>query len=102
MEEPRFLCGVTEAGSGTRGERHREPGPDRAGSLHPEELIVDGHELVIESGVGRDGLSSGMAVHANEIEGSEVFALTELGFGYLISAVDRSLLIGAGVLEPDA
>lgn len=71
------------------------------GARMPRRMSVDGHELVIENGVGRDILSSGMAVLADQTEGQEVFALTEQGSTYVTGAIDRNILISAGVVEPE-
>lgn len=71
------------------------------GALLPRRMVVDGVEVVIENGVGRDILSSKMADLADEAPGRKVFRLTEAGFKFLAGSMGRDLLIDAGVLQPD-
>ena len=71
------------------------------GARIPRRLSVDGVELIIENGVGRDILSSRMAVLADQTPGREVFELTVVGWEYLLATLDAELLIDAGVLAPD-
>lgn len=68
----------------------------------PRRLTIDGITFVIENGVGRDMLVSGMATVTNGAPGDESFVLTEAGFRALARGPNRTLLIDAGVLEPEA
>jgi hypothetical protein len=70
------------------------------GARIPRRLAVDGVEVIIENGVGRDILSSQMASLADETPGREVFLLTAAGFDYLVASIDVDLLVDAGVLVP--
>jgi hypothetical protein len=56
--------------------------------------------MIIENGVGRDILVSGMARLFDATEGAEIFELTDEGFRYLMDSLDTRLLISAGVLMP--
>jgi hypothetical protein len=67
----------------------------------PRHLIVDGIDLIIENGVGRDMLSSEMVTLADETPTFEKLCLTERGFRYILEALELSMLIDAGVLSPD-
>lgn len=71
------------------------------GALLPRRLTIDGVELIIENGVGRDMLSSGMAELAGNSLGREVFRLTVPGLTYLVRELDRDMLLDAGVLLPN-
>ncbi|MEM9499902.1 MAG: GIY-YIG nuclease family protein [Pseudomonadota bacterium] len=73
-----------------------EPGCDI-----PRRIVFGGVEMIIENGVGRDIISSGMARLGCADLGMETFRLTSAGFDHLVSAVDVPLLIDAGVLAPD-
>lgn len=67
-------------------------------ALIPRRLQIDGTELVIENGVGRDLLSSEIVALADSTSGYETLQLSERGFRYVVSMIDRSMLIDAGVL----
>ena len=53
--------------------------------------------MIIENGVGRDILVSGMARLFDATEGAEIFELTDEGFRYLMDSLDTRLLISAGL-----
>lgn len=72
------------------------------GALIPRRLKQDGVELIIENGVGRDILSSEMATLAGGEPGYEVLSLSKAGCRYLVSIINSSLLVDAGILDPDA
>lgn len=71
------------------------------GALIPRRLNVEGIELIIENGVGRDILSSRMAEVAGGSPGDERFRLLDGGFKYLVAELGADLLVDAGVLEPE-
>jgi len=71
------------------------------GALIPRRLEQDGVELIIENGVGRDILSSEMAILDGREPGYEVFSLSKAGCRYLASIINSSLLVDAGILDPD-
>jgi hypothetical protein len=56
---------------------------------------------VLENGVGRDLLKSGMLQLANTAPGDESFTVTEMGHFETISRVGRDVLVSFGVLMPD-
>lgn len=66
----------------------------------PRLLKVEEVPMAVENGVGRDVLSSRMAELADSSPGSEVFRLTDAGFRFITSAIDRELLLSAGILLP--
>ena len=70
------------------------------GALIPRRLVVDGVEFIIENGVGRDMISSGMITLAESRPTIEVLRLTEHGFRYVVAQFDEASLIDAGVLAP--
>jgi hypothetical protein len=70
--------------------------------LLPRRLMVEGVDLIIENGVGRDMLSSGMVTLAVDTAGAEVFRLTDAGRNYLVNELGRDMLMDAGVLEPES
>lgn len=67
----------------------------------PRRLSVEGIEYVIENGVGRDMISSGMIRRADGPPAHELMLLSEVGFDYLVQSVGRNVLESAGVLEPE-
>ncbi len=69
-------------------------------AILPRLMTVDGVRMAVENGVGRDILSSGMAVVADAAIGAETLALTGKGFRYIVSELGSSMLEGAGVLLP--
>lgn len=71
------------------------------GAIIPRLMHVDGIAMAIENGVGRDILSSGMAVVADATIGSESLALTPAGYRFIVSALGRGVLEDAGVLLPE-
>ena len=72
------------------------------GAIIPRRLSVDGVDMIVENGVGRDIISSNMASLVSNEEGSETFYLSKQGCSYLLSTLDQSILIDAGILEPNA
>ena len=72
----------------------------QSGATVPRLVQVDGVAMAIENGVGRDILASGMATLADSTVGAEVFALTQSGQRFIVSALGRSSLEDAGVLLP--
>lgn len=70
------------------------------GAIIPRRLCVEGVELIIENGVGRDMMSNGMITLADETPTREMLRLTDAGFKYVIRQFDASLLMDAGVLAP--
>ena len=64
-------------------------------------MIVDGNELIIENGVGRDTLSSEMTVLVDQTSGCESLKLTESGVEYIREHIDNNLLLDAGVISPN-
>jgi hypothetical protein len=70
------------------------------GALIPRRLAVDGVAFMIENGVGRDMISSGMITLADATPTLEVLRLTGSGFAFLISQFDKAVMIDAGVLAP--
>lgn len=71
------------------------------GALIPRRLTVSGKLLIIENGVGRDILRTGLAVLATDANpGEEVFRLSEFGYRYILATLDRDMLEDAGVVEP--
>jgi hypothetical protein len=65
----------------------------------PRLLILEEIPMVIENGVGRDILSSGMAMLSDTNIGRESFSLTVDGYQYIVSVIGRDTLISAGVLD---
>ena len=70
------------------------------GARIPRRMEVNGVGLIVENGVGRDVLSSGMATLTDDAEGNEVLSITPAGFAFLLAALDSDLLISAGVVDP--
>jgi uncharacterized protein len=56
---------------------------------------------VLENGVGRDLLKSGMLQLANTEPGDETFSITEMGHLETVSRVGRQVLVSFGVLMPN-
>ncbi len=56
--------------------------------------------MAIENGAGRDILSSGMALLADEAVGYETLALTADGYRTILETVGSDTLEDAGVLIP--
>ena len=72
------------------------------GALIPRRLKQAGVDLIIENGVGRDVLSSEMASLAGCETGHEILRLSQAGYRYLVASINASLLVDAGILDPDA
>ena len=70
------------------------------GAHLPRRLTIDGVELIVENGAGRDLLSSDMVEIAVDDPMREVFRLTDAGYRYVLEQFDRDLLVDAGILEP--
>lgn len=70
------------------------------GATIPRLMRVDGVDMAIENGVGRDILSSGMATLADSTIGAEALALTPAGYRFIVSSLGRNVLEDAGVLLP--
>lgn len=74
----------------------------KPGAIIPRRMTVEGVEMIIENGVGRDMLSSNMAVlHRSDSVGFEELMLTDIGFHYIHSAIEKDLLLAAGVIQPE-
>ena len=73
----------------------------QSGAVLPRRMIVDGNELIIENGVGRDTLSSEMTVLVDQTSGCESLKLTESGVEYIREHIDNNLLLDAGVISPN-
>lgn len=71
------------------------------GALIPRRLHIEGTDLIIENGVGRDMLSSRMVTLADDKPTEEILRLTEAGFRYLVENIDSNLLVEAGILSPE-
>lgn len=72
------------------------------GAIIPRRMTIEGVELIIENGVGRDTLSSDMTIlHKSGSDGFEELRLTDSGFNYLLSTLDNDLLLDAGVIQPE-
>ena len=69
-------------------------------ALIPRRLQVEGSEFIIENGAGNDMLSSDMVTIADATPTYEILRLTGGGLRYIITEIDTSLLIDAGVLSP--
>ena len=73
------------------------------GARIPRRMVAEETDLVIENGVGRDILSSGMATLVpGYAEGSEIFRLSSAGHDHVLGEIGRARLIDAGVVDPDA
>lgn len=70
-------------------------------ALIPRRLQVEGSEFIIEIGAANDMLSSDMVTVADATPTYEVLRLTEGGFRFIVSEMDTSILVDAGVLSPD-
>ena len=70
------------------------------GAIIPRRMTVDGVAMAIENGAGRDILSSGMALLADEAVGYETLALTADGYRTILETVGSDTLEDAGVLIP--
>jgi len=57
---------------------------------------------VLENGVGRDMLRSGMIQIAEATPGSEILRVTELGYQATLDFVGEAVLLDYGALMPDA
>jgi hypothetical protein len=71
------------------------------GAVLPRLISVDGIAMAIENGVGRDILSSGMAVVADATIGAETLTVTPAGHRFIVSALGKDVLKDAGVLLPE-
>ena len=70
-----------------------------------ERAVAEAHKTInkflgIENGVGRDILSSGLAVLSDLTVGFESFAITKAGYRSIVESVGRAVLGDAGVLLP--
>lgn len=71
------------------------------GAIIPRRMSVEGVDLIIENGAGRDTLSSDMTVLQEPCSvGSEELVLTNAGFNYVLTTIDTGLLLDAGVILP--
>ncbi len=70
------------------------------GALISRRLRIDDVEFIIENGVGRDMISSGMITLANATPTNELLRLTKAGFDFMIEQFEPPILIAAGVLAP--
>ncbi len=71
------------------------------GSMLPRRLNVDDTEMIIEFGVCKNLLQSGMAVLARDTSlKHEMLELTKLGFDAICKYLDQDILVDAGVLMP--
>ncbi len=61
---------------------------------------LEGSLAVLENGVGRDMLRSGMSSVVDAQPGAEIFEVTDLGYGMTLKFVRRSILLAYGVLMP--
>ena len=55
---------------------------------------------VIEDGVGKDMLVSGMVALADATASQQVLKVTSAGYEYIVSNLDRNVLVDFGVLDP--
>jgi hypothetical protein len=72
------------------------------GAILPRRLQVDGSPLIMEFGVCRNILESGLAELAGGRAGYEHLLLTVRGYAAICSLLDTRVLISAGVMVPDA
>jgi hypothetical protein len=70
------------------------------GALIPRRLMVDAVEFIIENGVGRDMLSSGMITLEVDRPTYEILRLTEKGLNYILGQFDETTLLDAGIFAP--
>jgi hypothetical protein len=70
------------------------------GALIPRRLPLS-PEAMIENGVGRDILKSGMAMVETSQVGAETLVLTDVGFAAILNALGRDVLLDAGILLPE-
>ena len=70
------------------------------GAILPRRMSLNGVPMVIENGVGRDMLSSGMVTLVDDALGRETLKLTTTGFRYVLSIIDRNTLLSAGITDP--
>lgn len=70
------------------------------GAIIPRLMTIDGIAMSIENGVGRDILSSGMAIIADGAIGVETLSLTPTGYRFIVSTMEQRMLEAAGVLVP--
>jgi hypothetical protein len=70
------------------------------GALIPRRLMVEGVEFIIENGVGRDMISSGMITLADSRPTYELLRLSETGLRYMLAQFDEAAMIDAGVIAP--
>lgn len=70
------------------------------GALIPRRLTVDGIEYMIENGAGRDMVSNGMIIVADNTKTRELLGLTPPGLDYILATFDRDRLVDAGVFAP--
>lgn len=62
---------------------------------------MEGVEFIIENGVGNDMLSSDMLTVADSSPTRETLRLTEGGYRFRLTELDKGMLVDAGVLSPD-
>ena len=71
------------------------------GARLPRRMLIEETDLIIENGVGRDILSSGMAtLEPGHTEGEAIFRLSVDGYAYILDEVGVSRLIDAGIVDP--
>jgi len=74
--------------------------------LHPGARLrrtfdLEGSAAVLENGVGRDMLKSGMLEIVEGSAGAEILEVTELGYSATVEFVGRAILLDYGALVPD-
>ena len=67
----------------------------------PRRLSIDDRAYIIENGVGKDMLVSGMVTLADATAGQEVLEVTPAGYEYIVSILDKKVLVDFGVLDPE-
>ena len=72
------------------------------GALIPRSMSIEGVQFVVENGVGRDILKSGLAALVTaSTPASEMFRLTSTGRVAILANVSRDILISGGVLADE-
>lgn len=72
----------------------------KTGAVIPRRFRVENDEVIIENGVGRDLLSSGMAELVDGTKGYETLRITTLGVTAICNLIDAQLLVSSGLTEP--
>ena len=68
--------------------------------LLPRRMMIDDGQYVIEDGVGKDMLVSGIIALADPTPGQEVLEVTPAGYEYIVSSLKKNVLVDFGVLDP--